>query len=137
MKKWGNGAQKKQAADACVICGKEHAPEGQLVCGKCKEKIKGSGEVKIIGEKKKPTNRFYYSAKQANIWGYNNANKVYNGKEWLDYSEWISKKFMDKTSNWDDAVLVLETDEDFPPIEINPNRARLFYLSLKQSKAKT
>ena len=31
-----------KSADVCVICGKEHAPEGQLVCGKCKEKIKQS-----------------------------------------------------------------------------------------------
>lgn len=70
----------------------------------------------------KPTNRFFYSKQQANLFGYDDANKVFNGKEWLEYSEWISKDFMDETCNWEDAVLVFETEEDWPPIEVNPNK---------------
>ncbi len=66
------------------------------------------------------TNRFFYSKKQANCMGEDDSNKVFNGKEWIAYSEWISKDFMDCTCNWDDAKLVFETEDDNPPIEINP-----------------
>ena len=73
-------------------------------------------------DKKKPTNRFFYSETQATLFGEDDSNKVFNGKEWVAYSEWISKGFMDCTCNWEDAVLVFETEDDWPPIEINPNK---------------
>ncbi len=72
------------------------------------------------------TNRFFYSEKQATINGVNDANEVFNGTEWVKYSELISKGFEHLTSNWDDAILVFETEEDYSPIKINPLMDDLF-----------
>jgi hypothetical protein len=69
------------------------------------------------------TNRFYYSEKQANCMGVDLANEVLVNGKWLRYSEWISKRFPDKKSNWDDAVLVHETEKDGFKININPNHS--------------
>lgn len=69
---------------------------------------------------KNPTNRFFYSEEQATLFGENNANEVFDGKEWIKYSEWISKEYINKTSNWDDAKLVYETEDDMPRIKVNP-----------------
>lgn len=53
-------------------------------------------------------NRFYYSPSQAAMRP-DHFTYVWNGQEWVCYSEWISTS--DRKSNWDDAKLVFETDE--------------------------
>lgn len=65
-------------------------------------------------------NRFYYSAKQhaiqsayLNVDPYENpANTVWTGKEWVKYTEWCSNP--EAHCNWEDAVLVYETDDTYP-----------------------
>lgn len=57
--------------------------------------------------------KFYYSACQAAMrpahftW-------VWNGKQWVAYSEWCSSG---QDSNWEDAKLVFETNEQ-PQIKV-------------------
>jgi len=56
-------------------------------------------------------NRFFYSTTQARR---GNSCSVYNKntKQWVRYSEWISESFEEATCNWEDAILVYETDDD-------------------------
>jgi uncharacterized protein YpiB (UPF0302 family) len=58
-------------------------------------------------------NRLYYSKKQECIAG---ANLVNVNGTWVKYTQWNSHRFSDAGCNWDDAVLVLET-EDEPQIK--------------------
>ena len=66
-------------------------------------------------------NRFYYSeaqkaAHRGSIY-VEHVTYVWNGTEWVEYTEWCSGCDECKC-NWDDAVLVFETD-DFPQIKSN------------------
>lgn len=59
--------------------------------------------------------RFWYSAKQAGIEPDHYCH-VWNGTDWVEYSEWC--RLPGSVCNWDDAVLVYETDEDNPQIKV-------------------
>lgn len=59
-------------------------------------------------------NRFYYSEKQVSLDPDHHC-YVFNGTEYVEYSEWCSH--LGYTSNWDDAKLVYATDEE-PVIKV-------------------
>lgn len=59
-------------------------------------------------------NRFYYSEKQASL-DPGHYCYVFNGTEYVEYSEWCSHSGY--TSNWDDAKLVYATDDE-PVIKV-------------------
>lgn len=58
-------------------------------------------------------NRFYYSPTQAAMRPAH-FTYVWNGKEWVAYSEWCS---LGQNNNWENAKLVFETDEQ-PKIRV-------------------
>ena len=93
--------------------------QDMFTCTKYAETVSGNNGCSEWKSRTILTNRFYYSEKQATLWGENDANKVFNGKEWVAYSEWVSKNFPDNVCNWDDAILVFETEKDNPPVEVN------------------
>lgn len=70
-----------------------------------------------IGEKiaRGKKHKFYFSAKQQAVQRANcnggGDNAVWNGKEWVYYSEWCSNYSVTK-SQWDDIQLVFETDKE-------------------------
>lgn len=68
-----------------------------------------------IGERVKrgKKHKFYYSAKQDKVQNAlcDGQNAVWNGKEWVRYTEWCSN-YGSSTSGWEDKQLVFETDEE-------------------------
>jgi hypothetical protein len=72
-------------------------------------------------------NRFYYSRKQAYLFGEPDYNFVKVNGVWEKYSEWCS--LPDSKSNWDDAILVYESDDN-PEIKIGPRSSMRFIADL-------